>query len=324
MLVGISFYACSSDDGGSGREEGDNFPLAGYWQFINEEEEYQSMLHFGQDGAYQETFQDGAETHLKIGNASYDKQSKTLILYSSSGNETTEKLVYTVREFTSSRLTLINANGKTFEYKATNSNLLPQRDDWGKSLNGGTWKIYVREQSNEILDVRRYTFYEGGTYSCWSEDDSRYTDGTYTYNGKVLVIDGESTSLQMLTSNTVKFLLDGKIYSGERIVKKNKQLVKTNKKYFEGTWSCVVDTYYGDENTQLTLKADGEYKIKYLDEDDEEDICIGTYYVSEDKIFFEDASGKDPISGEHQIEKLNSKEFVLSELFDGLKIKGTK
>lgn len=96
----------------------------------------------------------------------------------------------------------------------------------------------------------------------------------------------------------------------------------TDNKYLVGTWLCVVDDYHGDDSAQLTLKADGEYIIKYLDE--YEDTFMGTYYVSEDKIFFEEASGKDPIGGEHQIEKLTSKEFILSELFDGLKIRGEK
>lgn len=75
--------------------------------------------------------------------------------------------------------------------------------------------------------MRRYTFYEGGTYSYWSEQYSKYMDGTYTYIGNVLILDGKSASMQMLTSNTIKFVLDGEIYSGERSVKKDKQLVKT-------------------------------------------------------------------------------------------------
>lgn len=318
-LAGISFSACSGGNGG-GEEDGDAFPFVGYWQFLDEEGEYDSRLHFTQDGAFQEAFQDGVKTEIKKGRATYDKQSKTLILYSSSDNEITEKQVYTVREFTNSRLKLLNADGMIFDYKATTSYLPPQHDDWGKSLTGGTWNIYIRELSNDILDVRRYTFYEGGTYSYWSEQYREYMDGTYTYIGNVLILDGKSASMQMLTSNTIKFVLDGEIYSGERSVKKDKQLVKTNKKYLVGTWLCIVDDYHGDDSAQLTLKADGEYIIKYLDE--YEDTFMGTYYVSEDKIFFEEASGKDPIGGEHQIEKLTSKEFILSELFDGLKIRG--
>ena len=58
-----------------------------------------------------------------------------------------------------------------------------------------------------------------------------------------------------------------------------------------------------------TLKPNVEYENVYLDYDG--DIYKGSYYVSEDKIFLEDATGKDPICDEHQIEELTSKGFVL-------------
>lgn len=72
----------------------------------------------------------------------------------------------------------------------------------------------------------------------------------------------------------------------------------------------------------LTLKPNGEYENAYLD--DSGDPYKGSYYVSEDKIFFEDAMGKDPIGGEHQIEELTSKGFVLSDLYGDGGITGTK
>lgn len=114
--------------------------------------------------------------------------------------------------------------------------------------------------------------------------------------------------------------MNGDIYSGTRIVQKDKQLVESNKKLLIGTWSCVVATYYGNEKSMLTLKSNGEYENVYEDHDS----YTGSYYVSEDKIFFEDAMGKDPIGGEHQIEELTSKGFILNDLYGDGDITGTK
>ncbi len=72
----------------------------------------------------------------------------------------------------------------------------------------------------------------------------------------------------------------------------------------------------------LTLKPNGEYENENLDENG--DIYKGNYYVSEDKIFFEDAMGKDAIGGEHQIVELTSKGFVLTDLYGDGDIIGTK
>ena len=117
--------------------------------------------------------------------------------------------------------------------------------------------------------------------------------------------------------------MNGEIYSGTRVVQKNKQLVEANKKQLIGTWTCKFTTDWGNEETLLTLKANGEYENKYLN--DYNSSYIGSYYVSEDKIFFEDAKGKDPIGGEHQISELTSKSFVLlNNWYDDGVITGTR
>lgn len=89
-----------------------------------------------------------------------------------------------------------------------------------------------------------------------------------------------------------------------------------------GTWTCLIPTYWGYEKSLLTLKANGEYENEYFDEYGS--YYKGSYYVSEDKIFFEDAMGKDPIGGEHQLEELNSKSFTLTDLYGEGEITGTK
>lgn len=71
-----------------------------------------------------------------------------------------------------------------------------------------------------------------------------------------------------------------------------------------------------------TLKPNVEYENVYLDYDG--DIYKGSYYVSEDKIFLEDATGKTPIGAEYQIEKLASEGFALTNFYDEEYIIGTK
>ena len=50
----------------------------------------------------------------------------------------------------------------------------------------------------------------------------------------------------------------------------------------------------------------------------------GTYYVSEDKIFFDDPKGKDGLGGVHQIVELTSKRFLLNTLENDFQTIGTK
>ena len=146
--------------------------------------------------------------------------------------------------------------------------------------------------------MQRFYFFEGGTYSCWNGDLGIYEDGIFMFDNNIITIDGEQGNIVTFTSNSIKFSMDDEIYSGTRIVEKDKKLVESNKKLLIGTWSCVEGTYYGDEKFVLTLKPNGEYEFEYLDDSD---IYKGSYYVSEDKIFFGDATGKNPIGGEYQI-----------------------
>ena len=169
--------------------------------------------------------------------------------------------------------------------------------------------------------MRRFYFFEGGTYSCWNEDYQIDNDDVFKFDKKTITIDGEQGNIVTFTSNSIMFSMDDVIYSGTRIVEKDKKFVESNKKLLIGTWSCGEGTYYGDEKFVLTLKPNGEYEFEYLDDSD---IYKGSYYVSEDKIFFEDATAKNPIGGEYQIEKLTSEGFALTTFYDEEYIIGTK
>ena len=135
------------------------------------------------------------------------------------------------------------------------------------------------------METRQYTFFEGGTYSYWTDEHSGYyQDGTYKYDKNSIVFDGEKADIVSFSSNSLKFTKNGVIYSGNRSVQKDKQLVESNKKILVGTWTCLIPTYWGYEKSLLTLKANGEYENEYFDEYGS--YYKGSYYVSEDKIFF--------------------------------------
>ena len=324
--MAFSFSSCSNDGDENEDTTSSLQPFIGYWQHLDEDEEYHSILTITENGNYQFRYQDGEDIGTDGGMVSFDKKSSTMIFSPTFNNGTDIKdseYQYTIQGVSDSRLQIVDEDGNSITYEKISDGTFTQHYDWGKSLVGGTWKIYVRNSAGEILETRQYTFFEGGTYSYWTDEHfGYYQDGTYKFDQNSITFDGEQADLVTFSSNSLKFTMNGDIYSGTRIVEKDKQLVESNKKLLIGTWSCVVATYYGNEKSLLTLKANGEYENEYLD--DYGSTYKGSYYVSEDKIFFEDAMGKDPIGGEHQIEELTSKGFVLTDLYGDGDITGTK
>lgn len=322
-IMEFSFSSCSNDEDEKENPTSSLQPFVGYWQYLDEDEEYHSIITITEGGNYQFRYQDGENIGTDGGMVSFDKKSSTMTFSPTFNNGTDTKdseYQYAIRSISDSRLQIVDEDGNSITYEKISDGTFNQHYDWGKSLVGGTWKIYVKNTSDEILYTRIYTFFEGGTYSYWTENYGIYRDGTFKFDKRSITLDDEKADIVTFTSNSLKFTLDGEIYSGTRIVQKDKQLVESNKRLLVGTWSCVVATYYGNEKPMLTLKSNGEYECIYEDQD-----CYkGSYYVSEDKIFFENAMGKDPIGGEHQIEELTSKGFVLSDLYGNGEITGTK
>ena len=320
-IMAFSFSSCSNDGDENEDTTSSLQPFIGYWQHLDEDEEYHSILTITEEGNYQFRYQDGEDIGTDGGLVSFDKNSNTMIFSPTFNNGTDIKdseYQYTIQGISDSRLQVVDEDGNSITYEKISDGTFTQHYDWGKSLVGGTWEIYT----GSVSETRRYTFFEGGTYSCWNEHLGIYEDGIYMFDKKTITIDGEQGNIVTFTSNSIMFSMDDVIYSGTRIVEKDKKLVESNKKLLIGTWSCVIGTYYGDDKSVLTLKPNGEYENEYLDEYG--DIYKGYYYVSEDKIFFEDAMGKDAIGGEHQIEELTSKGFVLTDLYGDGDIIGTK
>lgn len=319
--MAFSFSSCSNDGDENEDTTSSLQPFIGYWQHLDEDEEYHSILTITEEGNYQFRYQDGEDIGTDGGLVSFDKKSNTMIFSPTFNNGTDIKdseYQYTIQGISDSRLQVVDEDGNSITYEKISDGTFTQHYDWGKSLVGGTWEIYT----GSVSETRRYTFFEGGTYSCWNEHLGIYENGIYMFDKKTITIDGEQGNIVTFTSNSIMFSMDDVIYSGTRIVEKDKKLVESNKKLLIGTWSCVIGTYYGDDKSVLTLKPNGEYENEYLDEYG--DIYKGYYYVSEDKIFFEDAMGKDAIGGEHQIEELTSKGFVLTDLYGDGDIIGTK
>ena len=324
-IMVFSFSSCSNDGDENEDTTSSLQPFIGYWQHLDEDEEYHSILTITEEGNYQFRYQDGEDIGTDGGLVSFDKKSNTMIFSPTFNNGTDIKdseYQYTIQGISDSRLQVVDEDGNSITYEKISDGTFTQHYDWGKSLVGGTWKIYVRNTVGEILETRQYTFFEGGTYSYWTDEHSGYyQDGTYKFDKNSITFDGEQADIVTFSSNSLKFTMNGDIYSGTRIVQKDKQLVESNKKLLIGTWSCVVVTYYGNEKSLLTLKPNGEYENVYEDHDSYK----GSYYVSEDKIFFKEATEKDPIVEEYQIVELTSKGFVLTNLYGDMEnISGTK
>lgn len=318
-IMAFTFSACSNDGDEKENTTSSLQPFVGYWQHLDENEEYHSIISITEGGNYQFRYQDGEDIGTNGGMVSFDKKSSTMTFSPTFNNGVDTKkseYQYIVSNISDSHLQVVDEKGNSIIYEKISDGTFTQHYDWGNSLVGGTWEIYVRNAFGEILETRQYTFFEGGTYSYWTDDHSGfYQDGTFKFDKKSIIFDGEQADIVTFSSNSLKFALNGDIYFGTRIVQKDKQLVESNKKLLSGTWSCVVTTIFGKEKSLLTLKPNGEYENEYLDEYG--DPYKGSYYVSEDKIFFEEPMGKDPIGGEQHIEELTSKGFVLTDVHNG-------
>ena len=238
VLLGImifAFSACSNDGDEKESTTSSLQPFVGYWQYLDEDREYYSILIIYEEGVYQFLYQDGGDRGADTGMMAFDQNLNIMKFFPKStlGSDTKDsEYQWIVSSKSDSRLQIIDENGNSYTYEKVTDGTFTPHDDWGKSLEGGTWKIYVRSASGEILDIRRYTFFEGGTYSFWTEKYGIYQDGTFKFDKNSIILDDEKADIVTFTSNSLKFTLDGENYSGTRIVQKDKQLVESNKKHF--------------------------------------------------------------------------------------------
>lgn len=321
------FSACSSDEDEKENIISDLHPFVGYWQYLDEEGEYHSILSITESGNYQLRYQDGESMGANGGTLSFDKKTDTLIFSPTFNNGIDTKdsdYQYIVYDISNTRLQVVDDDGNSITYEKISDGTFTQHSDWGKSLVGGRWIIEVESSQGEFLYAREYTFFEGGiyTYWDWGSTPPYYYDGTFKFDKKSITFDGEQADIITLTSNSLIFTMDNNIYSGKRIDQKDKQLVNSNKKLLIGTWLCVNnDSYYYEQSeSRLILKPNGVYENEY----DDGAVYKGTYYVSENKIFFDERTlGGNPIFGEYQIRELNTNKFVFGSYPDYI-ITGTK
>ena len=216
-IMAFSFSSCSND--GDEKEDTTSSlqPFVGYWQHLDENEEYHSILTITENGNYQFRYQDGEDIGTDGGMVSFDKKSNTMIFSPTFNNGTDIKdseYQYTIQGISDSRLQVVDEDGNSITYEKISDGTFTQHYDWGKSLVGGTWKIYVRNTVGEILETRQYTFFEGGTYSYWTDEHSGYyQDGTYKFDKNSITFDGEQADIVTFSSNSLKFTMNGDIYS---------------------------------------------------------------------------------------------------------------
>lgn len=176
---------------------------------------------------------------------------------------------------------------------------------------GGRWKINV----DDDLDVRYYSFYEEGVYSCYYSTRLKYDEsGIYSLKGDKIIINGEEGIIDELTVNSLKFQLNGVFYNGERIEHPDPKVREKNKALLIGEWSCVVTDYRSKESSVMTLNENGTYTHVYNNEYGQK--YSGHYYVLEKRVFFDEPKGKDPISDELELKGLTQKSFVMSGYYD--------
>lgn len=162
--MAFSFSSCSNDGDENEDTTSSLQPFIGYWQHLDEDEEYHSILTITEEGNYQFRYQDGEDIGTDGGLVSFDKKSNTMIFSPTFNNGTDIKdseYQYTIQGISDSRLQVVDEDGNSITYEKISDGTFTQHYDWGKSLVGGTWKIYVRNTVGEILETRQYTFFEG-------------------------------------------------------------------------------------------------------------------------------------------------------------------
>lgn len=173
----------------------------------------------------------------------------------------------------------------------------------------GTWKINIYYNEEEYPeDIRTYTFFDDGFYAYCSQEWYG-GEGMYSISNRTIILDGKKATLDVFTNNVVDFFLEEYRYNGKRIIKSDSELRAENKRKLVGTWLCEISYSYGILTSQLTLKKDGTYINNYGDDD----MYIGRYHLSEDKIYFEEPMGKDPLCF-YEIKKLTNSLFYLEEV----------
>ncbi len=152
-IMVFAFSACSNDSDEKEDTTSSLQQFVGYWQYLDEDEEYHSIITITESGNYQFRYQDGEDIGTDGGVVSFDKKSNTMTFSPTfnTGTDTKDsEYQYTIRGISDSRLQVVDEDGNSFTYEKVSDGTFTQHHDWGKSLVGGTWKIYVRNSSGEI------------------------------------------------------------------------------------------------------------------------------------------------------------------------------
>ena len=76
--MAFSFSSCSNDGDENEDTTSSLQPFIGYWQHLDEDEEYHSILTITEEGNYQFRYQDGEDIGTDGGLVSFDKKSNTI------------------------------------------------------------------------------------------------------------------------------------------------------------------------------------------------------------------------------------------------------
>ena len=200
----------------------------------------------------------------------------------------------------------------------------------------GTWELVAKHEYVEdgkaslvvVDDSVRYTFFSGGVFcaiDCLYGGDG--LEGTYSISNNSIEINPldndywylKNPKLIKITEDSLNFSTDEYVYKGHRIVDVDINMTETNKKALLGNWIITKNEgdYYPDENTteQLSIDVNGNF-IHSFTGGQWNDEYQGKVYVAEDRVYFTEGTGKDPIGGIYIVEKLTDTSFILANCQD--------
>ena len=127
--MAFTFSACSNDEETSTLQ-----PYVCYWQCLDEDREYYSILTISEDGIYQLLYQDGSDKGAESGMMVFDRNMNTMTFSprATLGSDTKDsEYEWIVRGLSDSRLQIIDENGNSYTYEKITDGTFTPHDDWG-------------------------------------------------------------------------------------------------------------------------------------------------------------------------------------------------
>ena len=189
----------------------------------------------------------------------------------------------------------------------------------------GTWELISYDSKGEERRKLNTTFFEEGVFYSLDVLVSSEAEGTYTVESNRINISAEYGGMPKefvittLKQNqmTLKDPQSNEIYQGVRTVVSNPTQTNENRNNIVGNWSVIKNEIddYPEEREHLSMNVDGTFDHYWVTLKTGQSSYHGKYYIQDNRVYFREATGKDPLSILFVIEKLTDSELILNDGF---------